>query len=381
MIRKHIRKLRKVKEVPGSLSEKAASLNPLTPPTPDQPLTLENVPKITNETIAEHREDVLKDARKYIYPLQHSKHRIIVLTSIIMVGALIAFLVYCGAALYKFYHHNTFVYRITQVVPFPIARAGGSFVEYENYLFELRRYIHYYQNQVQSNLNSPLNNRDVREQIEEYRRQALKDVINQAYVKILAKQHKVNVSGKDVETRITQARNQNRLGSNNKVFADVLRDYWGWSISDFKRSLKQQILAEKVEAKLDTAASQRAADALAQLRAGADFANLAKQVSDDPAKANGGDYGFGITKTNPNVPPQVVDVLFSLKPGQVSDIIIASRLEAERPDTLEIVKVEQSDGTTVNAKHISFNLQDIAVYVKELQTKQAPKTYVKLPAK
>lgn len=363
------------------MSEKAASLNPLTPPTPDQPLTLENVPKITNETIAEHREDVLKDARKYIYPLQHSKHRIIVLTSIIMVGALIAFLVYCGAALYKFYHHNTFVYRITQVVPFPIARAGGSFVEYENYLFELRRYIHYYQNQVQSNLNSPLNNRDVREQIEEYRRQALKDVINQAYVKILAKQHKVNVSGKDVETRITQARNQNRLGSNNKVFADVLRDYWGWSISDFKRSLKQQILAEKVEAKLDTAASQRAADALAQLRAGADFANLAKQVSDDPAKANGGDYGFGITKTNPNVPPQVVDVLFSLKPGQVSDIIIASRLEAERPDTLEIVKVEQSDGTTVNAKHISFNLQDIAVYVKELQTKQAPKTYVKLPAK
>src|SRR5665811_1430574 len=38
---------------------------------------LSGVPRITNETVAEHREAVLSGARKYIYPLQHSKRRIV----------------------------------------------------------------------------------------------------------------------------------------------------------------------------------------------------------------------------------------------------------------------------------------------------------------
>jgi hypothetical protein len=62
----------------------------------------------------------------------------------------------------------------------------------------------------------------------------------------------VSVSDKEVNARLDEVRNQNRLGNNNKVFADVLHDYWGWTVNDFKRSLKQEILTEKVAAKLDT---------------------------------------------------------------------------------------------------------------------------------
>src|SRR5581483_7816715 len=125
--------------------------------------------------------------------------------------------------------------------------------------------------------------------------------------KILASQNHVSVSDKEVNARLTEVRDQNRLGDNSKVFADVLRDYWGWSINDFKRSLKQEILSEKVSAKLDNTDSQRATAILAQAKNGADFAALAKQSSDDPqAKTTSGDYGFAITKTNPNVPPEVV---------------------------------------------------------------------------
>src|SRR3990167_2894193 len=119
------RKLRKLKKaralVTDVVAEKAANLNPLTP-RQEQPSVPENVPRITDETIAEHREDVLSGARKYIYPLAHSKHRIIVVTSGIIVATLIAFLVYCGFGLYKLYQYNSFLYRVTQVVPFPIAR-------------------------------------------------------------------------------------------------------------------------------------------------------------------------------------------------------------------------------------------------------------------
>src|SRR4051812_16863663 len=102
MVRKpklKFKRTRRVKEIlPEVVAERAASLNPLNNK-PDEPPSLENVPKITNETIAEHREEVLKGARKYIYPLAHSKHRIIVITVSVMVTAIIALFVYCSLAL------------------------------------------------------------------------------------------------------------------------------------------------------------------------------------------------------------------------------------------------------------------------------------------
>lgn len=369
MIRKKLRKrLKKAKKevrdlVPANVGEKVANLNPLGEPD-NQPQLTENVPRITNETIAEHREDVLSGARKYIYPLNHSKHRIVLITSTIIVSALISLLIYCMLGLYRLYQYNTFLYRATQVIPFPIAKAGSHYVNYEDYLFELRHYTHYYQNQGQLNFSG-----NDKQQLLQYRKQALGNVIDNAYIKMLAKQNAIKVSNREVESRIEQVRNQNRLG-NNKVFADVLRDYWGWSVNDFKRSLKSQILAEKVAAQLDTDNTLRANQTLAQLKAGTDFVTLAKQVSDDPvAKTAGPDYGFGITKSNPNIAPQIVEALFKLKPGQVSDVINAG-------PTLEILKAVTNNGTTVTAQHISFKLQDVSTYIKPIKTKQPVHTYV-----
>lgn len=357
----------KVKDlVPEVVAEKAASLNPLTPKLEEAP-SLENVPKITNENITEHREEVLKGARKYIYPLQHSKHRIVSITLSIVGLAIVGFLAYCAVALYRTYQYNTFVYRVTQVVPFPIARTGGTFVDYENYLFELRHYVHYYETQQQRDFTG-----QDKQQLVLFRKQALTDVLNNAYVKKLARQNSVSVSDKEVNDRISEVRNQNRLGSSNKVFADVLRNYWGWSINDFKRSLKDQILAEKVTAKLDSAAQQKANSALTALHSGADFGALAKQVSDDPsAKDNGGDYGATITKDNPNIPPQVAEELFKLQPGQVSGIIDAG-------PTLEIIKVNQVSASGVNAQHISIKLQPLSTHIDQLKKTQPAKLYVKL---
>src|SRR5688500_5175391 len=97
----------------------------------------DGLPRITNETVAAHREEVLGSVRKYIYPLQHSKHRIILITTGLLIITLVTFFTYCALALYRFQSTSTFLYRVTQVIPFPIARSGGRFIAYENYLFEL----------------------------------------------------------------------------------------------------------------------------------------------------------------------------------------------------------------------------------------------------
>jgi hypothetical protein len=359
--------------VPAAISEKAAELNPLTPNLPEV-TSLSDVPRITTENIGEHREKVLKGARKYIYPLAHSKRTIVAITLSVIVTAIISLFVYCSLGLYKFYQHNTFLYRVTQVVPFPVAKAGGHYVNYENYLFELRHYVHYYESQQQANFAGADH-----QQLLLFRKQALQTVISDAYIKQLASKNHVSVSDKEINSRLDEVRDQNRLGNNNKVFADVLHDYWGWTINDFKRSLKQEILAEKVAAKLDTSDSQRAQSALAQLKSGTDFATLAKQVSDDPsAKDNGGDYGFPITKTNPNVPPEVVAALFKLRVGQVSDIVLASPVLASQSPSLQIVKLTAINGDSVTAQRIVINLKDAATYVAQIEKQKPPHYYVHL---
>jgi hypothetical protein len=370
--RPKLRRLHKAKQaVPEVVADKAAHLNPLNRPD-NSPAGLEEVPKITTENIGVHREEVLKGARKYIYPLAHSKRRIIAVTVTVMVVAIVALLVYCSLALYKFYQYNTFVYRVTQVVPFPIAKAGSQYVNYENYLFELRRYVHYYESQQQRDFAGA-----DRGQLVQFRRQALADVVNEAYIKQLASQNHVSVSNKEVNERLAEVRDQNRLGGNDKVFADVLSSYWGWSINDFKRSLKQQILDEKVNSALDTAANARAQEALRQLKSGTDFATLAKAVSEDPsAKNNSGDYGGSFNKTNPNVSPEVINALFNMKVGQISGVILASPVLSDQGPSLQIVKLTSQKGDTITAEHMVFNLQAISTWTKPLEAQHPSHNYV-----
>lgn len=335
---------------------------------PEQSLeqAIRGIPRITNETVAEHREEVLSSARKYIYPLQHSAHRVVVVSTSLAILGVIAFFTYSLLSLYRFQTTNTFMYRVTQVIPFPVGRAGSDFVAYENYLFELRHYIHYYQTQQKVDFSTESGQR----QLEAFRERALDGVINDAYVKQLAKKHNVSVSDQEVNNQVAIVQAQNRLTDNPKVFEEVLKEFWGWSVTDFKRELRQQLLAQKVVATLDTEAHQRADEVLTKVKAGEDFAELAKRYSQDQNTAqNGGAYGITITPTNRDVPAQVVAELFKMQPNQTSGVIDAGA-------TLEIVKLTELQGTEAKAAHISFNFKDIETYLKPLREKEKPARYV-----
>lgn len=315
------------------------------------------VPKITNDTVAEHREEVLSSARKYIYPLQHSRHRIVIISVSIFIAVVLAFFVYTMLALYRFNATSTFMYRVTQVIPFPIARAGSSVVSYENYLFELRRYMHYYETQQEVDFETESG----REQLADFRNRALEDVIDMAFIKQLASENNVSVSRTEIDQQIDLLRSQNRLGGSDEVFEDVLREFWNWSIDDFRRELGDQLLAQKVASSLDTKTHDEADAVLAQAREGTDFAELAAQNSDDVStKDAGGEYGFTIERTNREIQPEVINALFELEPGGVSEVI-------ETATGLEIVKVLTNENGSIQAAHISFNFAPVSTYVEPVK--------------
>lgn len=328
---------------------------------------LSNVPRITNETVAEHREEVLKGARKYKYPLEHSKHRIVIVSATLLSIAIIGFFTYTVLSLYKFQSTSQFMYSVTQIIPFPVARADGRWVSYESYLFELRRYMHYYETQQQVDFATDSG----QYQLDTYKPKAMQQVLDATYVKELAKEHGVSVSGREIDDAIAMLRAQNRLGSNNEELASVTQKFFGWSIDDLRRQLKQELLAQKVAAKLDTESYAKAQNVLVQARSGADFAKLAGELSDDEAtKANGGQYNdTAISPSSQEVPPTVVRALGTLEPGQVSDIITT-------PTSFEIVKLISVENGKYKAAHIQINFNDIQTYIQPIEKDHPAKKFI-----
>ena len=329
---------------------------------------LSDVPRITNETVGEHREEVLSSARKHIYPLQHSKRSVVKISVGIFIAVLVTFFAVCVLSLYKFQNTSGFMYDVTRIIPFPVAKAGPSWVSYESYLFELRHNMHYYRTQQQADFSTP----EGKAQLDRLKRQAMAQVIQDAYVKQLAKQNRVSVSDRQVDDEVALLRQQNRLGNSERVYREVLSEFFGWTEADQRRALKQQMLQQAVVAKLDTGTNARAKTAVTELTQGADFGATAQRYSQDPATvASGGQYPQPVTPNDSNIPPAVTAELFKLKPNQVSTIINTGY-------TLEIVKVIESNPGSVRAAHIQFNLKDINSYTGPLQKKEPAHQYIKL---
>ena len=327
---------------------------------------LSDVSKITHDNLPKHREEVLGSARKYIYPLKHSRHHFVRLSVGILVGAIVAFFVFTSLEIYYFQSTSGFIYSISEVVPFPIAKAGPSWVSNYSYLFELRRNMHYYSTQQQVNFATS----DGKRQLANLKKQAMNQVVLDAYVKQLASKNNVKVTSADVNSEIALVRAENRLGDNNQVLESVLKDYWGWTMDDFKTELSQELLQQAVAAKLDTPVVQQANSVYKQLQSGADFSSLASQYSDDTAtKGNGGQYAFAITPNTESIAPQITAAVFQLKPGQVSTIINTGY-------SLDIVKVISVSGNNVQAAHIQFNFAPINTYTAPLQKAHPTTEYI-----
>ncbi len=323
---------------------------------------------VTTEKLSEHREEVLAGGRKYIYPLQHSKHRIVLISTGIFIAALVIFFSYCTFALYKAKSNTGLLYVVTRVIPFPVAKAGSKYVSYESYLFELRHYIHYYENQQKLDFNSESG----KQQLKEYKKRALDKVINDAYIKQLAEEHNISVSKQELDDQIEVARKQNRLGASEKGLEDALQENFGWTLKDYRRSLKQQLLNQKVAAALDTRTQSQAKKALAALAKDKSFAKVAKKYSDDSAtKNNGGEFSFLVDTTNRDLSAQTTAALFALKKGQVSELV-------NNGVGLELLKNIEKQGSKIRAAHILFNFKSINTYLNDLKDKEKTHTYIKL---
>lgn len=125
------------------------------------------------------------------------------------------------------------------------------------------------------------------------------------------------------------------------------------------KEIKVRYISLRVKAEADEkqkqAVRERAERILKEARGGKDFTQLAKQESDDPSAAKGGDLGW---MTLGQLPPQLAPI-FQLEKGQVSGVI-------ETPMGFQIVKVEDT-----KAENTPSLKEATAEITKTLKTEKA----------
>jgi parvulin-like peptidyl-prolyl isomerase len=195
--------------------------------------------------------------------------------------------------------------------------------------------------------NSSSNSQPTDEQVSD---QAIARLISNVLVEDLAKKYKASVSQDDVDQMKNQIAAQ--FESKDKMLAD-LKDKYGWTFDQYTEVvIKPLLLEQKVAAVFASSTDDagvkyevpqvrashilfsvtdekegakvkvKAESVLKRIKAGEDFAKLAKEFGSDGTKENGGDLGwFG----KGQMVQEFEDAAFALTPDQLSDKLVKTQ--------------------------------------------------------
>lgn len=324
----------------------------------------ESPARITNDTVAEHRERVLAGGRKFKYPIQYSKHRLVINSIIIGIVAIIVAITALYLQLYVRNDTSRFMYRVTQLIPVPVAKVDGEFVRYSDYLLRYRSSEHYLRQQD----NVVLGSADGKRQLESIRRKELDAVEFDGYVRKVAREKGVEVSDAEIDATI-QATVKNQGVSLDAFEKTVLNNFYDWSMPEYRSVVKSALLRRKVAASIDDPARQKINQVEAQLKSGQDFHELARQVSEDPyTKANGGVVGQ-VPLTNQDA-TGVLSAVKALEVNQTTSVITAS-------NGYYIAKLVSKDDKNINYAQIYIAFTKLNADYSAVK-KSSIKEYIKI---
>ncbi|MDR1300468.1 MAG: SurA N-terminal domain-containing protein [Candidatus Nomurabacteria bacterium] len=305
---------------------------------------------ITSKNIDEHREEILKEAKKFKYPLQYARHKVLINTIIVLVVALIIFGAASWFALYQKQARGDFFYTLTRVFPVPVATVDGHSVKYENYLLRLRSSLHYLQ---AGGSEVDLNSEDGEEYIEHIKRQELVEAEKNALVYALASENDIAVSDEEVTDFINDSMKTTDASLSLQAFEKtVLNDLYGQSLLEFRSLVHDSLLRSKVMLAIDTDAKSRAEKLLSVALSAPDgFAELVKVDSDDEAKASGGIVEVEITD-NINDPNGIIATARSLEKNAIAKQLIVGT------DGYYIVKLNDKNDKVINYSILKIALKE-----------------------
>jgi len=304
--------------------------------------------RITSETIEKHREHILAGGRRFKYPVQYARHKLVFNAIIISVVAIIIAIIVGWVQLYPVQNTSEFIYRVTKVIPVPVAIVDGQFVPYSDYLMAYRSSVYFAEQKQQLNVKTD----DGKRQIEYYKQQSMKEAITDAYARKLANELKLSVSSSEIQASIKDKR-KTSSGSEtteNAYYAIIL-DFYGWSPDEYKHVTETGLMRQKVAYAVDKNALN-ASDKIKTILAKdskTDFKTLASTIS----KQTGTKTTYG---TSGLVPKLNQDGGLAAEASKLEKSAISPVIKSSRGDGYYVVRLIDKNAEQVNYEYINVPL-------------------------
>lgn len=303
--------------------------------------------RITNETVAEHREQVLAGGRRFKYPVQYAKHRLVINTIIISLVALLAISVVVWWQLYPSQNTSTFFYKITRILPLPVASIDGFPVRYSDYLVGFRSQEHY----LQSKEGVDLYSKENKSQLDYIKRQALSDAIADSFAAKLANKLHIKVDTKEIDAAIKRQR-QSRDGiTSQEAYDAIVLDHFNWTPDEAREVTARKLLRQKVAYEIDDTATKQRNQVIEALKSGSDFDKIVASI----APIGDARVETGVTPLVPNNNQDggLAEAASKLDVNQVSPVF-----RSTTGDGYYVVKPLQKDRTRVSYAYIKVPLTE-----------------------
>lgn len=310
-------------------------------------------PKTEREKVEERREEVLAKGRKFKYPLQYTKHKLVINTILVAAVAVVAMVVAGWLALYQFQSTGEMMYRVTQVLPVPVAEVDGAKVRYSDYLMIYRSNL-----QTSEQQSGQLGNTEDDDLVRaEYKRTALEAAVEYTYAMKLGKELGLSVAEEEIDQAFDEHRKVGGVERSEEAFLKIVQDNFGMNRREYRRMLELTLMKAKVEQEIDETAQAVAAEVETMLNEnGGDMAAVAESLGEQVEYE-----ATGQLVDNMNVDGGRSNKAMTLESGQVSE-----RFLSNNGDGYYFVKLVEKTETQVNYESIKVKFTTFAERVAQL---------------
>jgi foldase protein PrsA len=324
--------------------------------------------RITNETVAEHRERILAGGRRFKYPMQYARHRLVFNTILVTIAALLLLVAVGWWQLYSVQNTNTFFYRVTRVLPLPVASVDSETVRYGDYLMYFNSSAHYLRQTEQINLQSE----DGKRQLDYIKRKSMDTAVADTYASKLAKDLGISISNERIDQVIDEDRNTANGRISQETYDASALDVLGWTPSEYRQDAKSKLIRQDVAYAIDEKAKKVQEQAATLIKADPDFDKAAATLGgESAAKVISGVSGF-VPKTNRD--GGLSKAAATLKAGEVSSVI-----KTTTGDGYYFVRLIEKTDTQVNYAYLKIPLTELTNRLAALKKDNKIREYISIP--
>lgn len=321
--------------------------------------------RITSDTVAEHRERVLAGGRRFKYPIQYARHKLVINAILISFAAFVIAIAIGYWQLYGVQNTSEFFYRVTRFVPVPVAVVDGQNVLYGDYLMKYRSSVHYLENKEQVSLKTD----DGKRQVEYIKQQSMQDAIADAYAEKLAGQLGIKIENSEIEDFLLQQRRSEDGEISLQTYESVIADFYGWSPSEYRHAVERKLLRQKVSYSMDDQAKALADEILL---VATKPASVFKSIADSYAKQGKDTVSYGVSGWVPNT-NQDGGLAKQASQGKKDQI---SLIKSTMGDGYYVVKTIDIKATEVSYEYIHIELTAFDTKLEEVKNAGKIQEYI-----